>query len=125
MTQEIHIVLLSNEATRAYPAVQLALGAVAMGTKAKVYCTSAGLEVVRKGGADGIQMPGFPPLGQLLRDALQAGVEVCACAPSPEILQAMGITKETVEEGVELEDVVTFLSDALPAAKNGGIVTFI
>ncbi len=37
----------------------------------------------------------------------------------------MGITKETVEEGVELEDVISFLNDAMPAAKNGGIVTFI
>lgn len=96
-----------------------------MGTKAKVYCTSAGLELVKKGGADEIQMPGFPPLGQLLRDALSSGVKVCACAPSPEILEAMGITEDTVEEGIELEDVVTFLSEALPAAKEGGIVTFI
>ena len=125
MSQELHIVLLSNEAGRAYPALQLAMGARAMGTKAKVYCTSHGLQVVKKGAADAIEMPGYPSLGQVLRDALAAGVEVCACAPSPEILQSMGITEQTVEEGVELEDVVGFLNDALPAAKNGGIVTFI
>jgi predicted peroxiredoxin len=124
MTQELHIVLLSKEPERAYPAIQLALGAVAMGNKAKVYCTSSGLEIVRKNGAE-IQLPGFPPLKQLLRDAISSGVQVCACAPSPEILEAMGITKDTVEEGVELEDVVTFLSEALPAAREGGIVTFI
>ncbi len=125
MTQELHIVLLSSDPPRAYPAIQLAMGAVAMGAKAKVYCTSDGLEVVRKGSADRVQMPGYPPLGQLLRDALDSGVEVCACAPSPEILEAMGITSDTVEEGVELEDVIGFLNDAMPAAKNGGIVTFI
>lgn len=125
MTQELHIVLLSKEPERAYPAIQLALGAVAMGNKAKVYCTSSGLEVVKKDGAKEIQLPGFPPLKQLIHDAIQSGVKICACAPSPEILEAMGITKETVEEGVELEDVVTFLNEALPAAKEGGIVTFI
>ncbi len=125
MTQEFHIVLLSSEPFRAYPAIQLAMGAVAMGAKAKVYCTSSGLDIVRKAAADEIQMSGYPPLGQLLRDALNSGVKVCACAPSPEVLQAMGITRETVEEGVDLEDMISFLNDAMPAAKDGGIVTFI
>lgn len=125
MSQELHIVLLSNEPGRAYTAVQLAMGAVAMGNKARVYTTQKGLEVVRKGGAAGIELPGYPPLSDLLQDALQSGVEICACAPSPEILQALGITKDTVEEGVYLEDMIGFLNDALAAAQNGGVVTFI
>jgi predicted peroxiredoxin len=60
-----------------------------------------------------------------VRDAIGAGVSICACAPSREMLSQMGITSENVISGVKLEDVLGFLSNALPAAKNGGIVLFI
>ena len=123
--QEIHMVLLSNEPERVYPAFMLALGAVAMDVKVNVYCAMKGLDVVKKGAAEKIQLPGAPPLSQLIRDAISNGVRVCACAPSKEMLEQMGVTKETVEEGVELEDVVVFLRSALPAAKKGGLVFFV
>src|SRR3990172_8009703 len=103
--QELHIVLLSNDPMRTYPALSLALGAAAMGAKARIYCTTTGLDLVRKGAADNVRLPGFPPLGEVLR--------------------TFGITKETVEDGARMEDVIGFLSGALPAAKNGGVVTFI
>jgi len=123
--QELHIVLLSNDPGRAYPAFSLAMGAIAMGTKAKIYATSNGLDVVVKGGADKIQMPGMPPLSKLIEDSIKLGVKICACGPTPEFLKQMGITEDKVVEGVELEDVITFLNEALPAAQKGGIVTFI
>lgn len=123
--QEVHIVLLSNEPGRAYSAFVLALGSVAMGTKCKVYCTMQALELVKKGGADKITMPGVPSLGKYLRDAIDAGVRVTACGPSKEMLLQMGVTKESLEKGVEYEDVIGFLNAALPAAKSGGMVVFI
>jgi len=123
--QELHIVLVSNDPARAYPAFQLAMGAAAMGHKARVYATTAGLELLKKGAADKVQLPGYPPLGQILRDAIKFGAEVCACAASTDILKSQGITPETVEPGVKLEDMIGFLNGALPAAKNGGVVTFI
>lgn len=123
--QELHIVLVSKDPNRAYPAIQLAMGAAAMGHKARVYATTEGLEILRKGVADKIQLPGYPPLGQVLRDAIKLGAEVLACAASNEILKNQGITPETVEEGVKIEDMIGFLNGALPAAKNGGVVTFV
>jgi predicted peroxiredoxin len=123
--QEVHIVLLSDSPARAYPAFQLALAATALGSPARVYLTSDALRLVKQGEADKVQMPGMPTLGQLLKDSLKMGVEVCACGPSIEFLKQMGITEETVEPGVKLEDAVTFLKKALPASKQGGIVTFI
>ncbi len=123
--QELHIVLVSNDPARAYPAFQLAMGAAAMGHKARIYATTAGLELLKKGAADKVQLPGYPPLGQILRDAIKFGAEVCACAASTDILKSQGITPETVEPGVKLEDMIGFLNGALPAAKNGGVVTFI
>jgi hypothetical protein len=41
------------------------------------------------------------------------------------VLKQEGVTEEAVEDGVGLEDLGVFLKNALPAAKNGGIVTFI
>lgn len=123
--QELHIVLVSSDPNRAYPAIQLAMGAAAMGHKARLYATTGGLDLLRKGAADRIQLPGYPPLGQVLRDAIKLGAEVCACAASAEILKNQGITPETVEPGVKIEDMIGFLNGALPAAKEGGVVTFI
>ncbi len=123
--QELHIVLVSDDPNRAYPAFQLAMGAAAMGHKARIYATTAGLELLRKGAADKVTLPGYPPLGQILRDAIKYGAEVCACAASSDILKSQGITPETVEPGVKLEDMIGFLNEALPAAKDGGVVTFI
>ena len=123
--QEVHIVLISNDPDRAYSALVLALGSVTMGAKCKLYCTIGGLDVVRKGGASKITMPGAPPLEKYLKDALEAGVEVTACGPSKEMLQQMGITRDTLEQGVEFEDVIGFLNTALPASKKGGMVVFI
>ncbi len=123
--QELHLVLLSNDPERAYPALTLAMGATAIGAKARIYCTMGGLDLVRRGAADNVQMPGMPSLGTLLKDALKLGVEICACGPSPELLKQMGITEETIEPGVAVEDVMGFLSQALPAAERGGVVTFV
>lgn len=123
--QEVHLVLASNDAGRAYSAFVLALGAVTMGAKCKLYCTMNALEILKKGGASKITMPGAPPLDKYLHDALDAGVTITACGPSKEMLLQMGVNPENLEPGVEFEDVIGFLNAALPASKQGGMVLFI
>ncbi|MEM4280888.1 MAG: DsrE/DsrF/DrsH-like family protein [Candidatus Caldarchaeum sp.] len=123
--QEVHIVLVSDEPSRVYPAFQLAIGVASIGLKAQIYCTQKALNILRKGKAVNIQLPGYPPFDKVLRDAVNIGVKVFACAVSRDVLTKEGITEETVEEGVGLEDLGLFLKQALPAAKNGGIVSFI
>jgi predicted peroxiredoxin len=125
--QEMHIVLVAKEPERAYPALTLALGGVAMGRKVSVYATMSGLEVVKKHARpeEGITMSGMPPLEKFVRDAIASGVYVCACAPSADLLASMGITESNVIEGVKLEDVIGFLKNALPAAQKGGVVLFV
>ena len=39
------------------------------------------------------------------------------------MLKQMGITADNLELGVEFEDVIGFLTGALPASKKGGMVT--
>jgi predicted peroxiredoxin len=125
--QEIHLVLVSKDPERVYPALTLALGGVAMGNKVSIYATMSGLEAVKKHQkpSEGITMPGLPPIEKYVKDAIQAGVRVCACAPSQQMLKEMGVTEENVIEGVHLEDVIGFLKNALPAAQRGGVVLFI
>lgn len=123
--QEPHVVLLSNDPNRVFPALSLVLGARAMGVPGSLYCAQAGLDAVLKEKSEKIQLPGYPPASKFVRDAISAGAHVCACAPSKQILEQMGVRPDTVIEGVQLEDAITFLKRALAAAKNGGIVTFI
>jgi Predicted peroxiredoxins len=123
--QELHIVLVSNDPQRVYPALTLVLASTALGVKAHLYCTMSGLDVVKKETANKITLQGMPPIDKYLKDAIDSGTYVCACAPSKEFLNKMGITEETVFPGVKLEDAVTFLNKALNAARNGGIVLFV
>ena len=123
--QEVHIVIVSNDPTRVYPAVTLALGATALGSKVKLYATMNGWDLIRKDAGERIKMPGMPPIDKYVRDALAAGASICACAPSRDMLAQVGITESTVIPGVTLEDAIEFLTAALPAAKAGGVVLFV
>ena len=123
--QEVHLVLASNDPGRAYSALVLALGTVTMGAKCKLYCTMGALDIVKKGGASKITMPGVPSLDKYLHDAISAGVQITACGPSKEMLIQMGVTPDSLERGVDFEDVIGFLNEALPASKKGGMVLFI
>ena len=123
--QEVHLVLASNDPGRAYSSLILALGTIAMGAKCKLYCTMGALDIIKKGGASRIMMPGVPPLDKYLHDAIKEGVIVTACGPSKEFLLQLGITPDNIEQGVEFEDVIGFLNAALPASKKGGLVLFI
>jgi predicted peroxiredoxin len=123
--QEVHIVLVSNDPQRVYPALTLILASISLGVKAHLYCTMGELDVIRKDTADKISMPGMPPVSKYVKDAIEAGAYVCACAPSREFLEKMGINEETVLPGVKLEEAIAFLNRALIAARNGGIILFI
>lgn len=125
VSQELHIVLVSNEPERVYPALTLILAASALGVKAHLYATMKGLDIIRKDTMNKISMPGMPPIEEYLKNALSAGAHICACAPSKEMLTKMGINEQTLYPGVEIEEAVTFLNNALKAAKDGGIVLFI
>jgi predicted peroxiredoxin len=123
--QEVHIVLVSNDPQRVYPALTLILASISLGVRAHLYCTMGELDVIRKDTADKISMPGMPPVSKYVKDAIEAGAYVCACAPSREFLEKMGINEETVLPGVKLEEAIASLNRALIAARNGGIILFI
>ncbi len=70
-------------------------------------------------------MPGAPSLDKYLHDVIEAGIHVTACVHSKEMLKQMGVKPETLEDGVEFENVIGFLNTVLSASKKGGMVLFL
>ncbi|MEM3421796.1 MAG: DsrE/DsrF/DrsH-like family protein [Candidatus Hadarchaeum sp.] len=123
---KLYIVLLSNNPKRVYPALMLALAAAAMKDEVHLYCAMDGLDLVHKERRKSIQqLPGAPPVDQFFRDAIKMGVNVCACAPSKEMLVQMGISKEVVDKEVKLEDVTGFLLDLKKDVGDSTLLSFI
>ncbi|HED04552.1 MAG TPA: hypothetical protein ENI60_07295 [Candidatus Fraserbacteria bacterium] len=111
---KLHLVLLSNDPERAYPALTFALAAATMGDEVHLYCTMGGLDVLHPERRRSIELPGMPPIAQYLQDALKGGVSISACAPSREMLEQQGITEDLLDKGVKIEDVTGFLLNLKP-----------
>ncbi|MFQ5795216.1 MAG: DsrE/DsrF/DrsH-like family protein [Candidatus Bipolaricaulia bacterium] len=122
---KLFIVLLSNDPKRVYPALTFAMGAAAMGNEAHIYSTMDGLDLVHPERRNAIRLEGMPPIDRYFKDALGQGVHVCACAPSFQMLEALGITEEMLDEGVTFEDVTGFLLTLQEAVGPETVVTFI
>ena len=71
---------------RLYSPFVLATTAKAMGIDATVYFMIKGVEVVKKGEAEKIKMRNFPPLNEIIDQAVEAGVELMACDQSTQLL---------------------------------------
>lgn len=121
---KLHLVLLSNDPQRVYPALTFALAAAAMDDEVRLYCTMGGLDVLHPERRQGIRLEGMPPVERYLKDALEAGVKIAACAPSKEMLERLGLTRDVLDEGVDLEDVTGFLLDLKPVTPDT-LLTFI
>lgn len=121
---KLHVVLLSNDPNRVYAALMFTLTAAAMGDEANLYCAMSGLDLVHPKRREAIEMEGMPPAEQFFEDALAQGVEICACGPSRQMLEQMGITDDILDEGVKIEDVTGFLLNIKPVTEDT-LLTFI
>lgn len=122
---KLHLVLLSNDPKRIFPALMLSLASAAMGDDVRLYCAMDGLDLVHKERRKSIQMQGAPPADKMFKDALAAGVKVCACAPSKEMLVQMGITEDVIDKGVKMEDVTGFLIEVRKDVGAGTLLSFV
>jgi predicted peroxiredoxin len=57
-----------------------------MGIDATIYFVVKGVTVIKKGEAEKIQMGDFPPLKDVIDQAIEAGVELMACDQSTQVL---------------------------------------
>ncbi len=57
-----------------------------MDIDATIYFVIKGVSVIKKGEAEKIQMGNFPPLSEIINQAIEAGVKLVACDQSTQLL---------------------------------------
>jgi predicted peroxiredoxin len=103
---------------RLYAPFVLATTATTMNVDATVYFLMRGVLVVKKGEADKIKMGSFPPLKDVMKQALDAGVKFLVCDQSTQVL---GIERGGYIPGAKVVGATTLNDLALEA---DGILTF-
>ena len=88
MAQNILYVVMSgtDSPERLYAPFVLATTAKNMGIDATIYFVVKGVTVIKKGEAEKIQMGEYPPLNEVIDQAIEAGVEMMACDQSTQVL---------------------------------------
>jgi len=83
---------------RLYAPFVLGMTAAAMDIEASIFFMIKGITAVRKGEAEKIRLGSFPSLGEVMRQAVDAGVKIYICEQSSQLL---GIPKgDFVPEGI-------------------------
>jgi len=100
----------SDEPSKALPPFMLGSGALAMEMELTMFFTLSGLNIIRKGGAEKIVLPGAPKtLPEFLQIFRDAGVQMIACSAAFPIV---GIDEKDLMDGVECGGVATFVAAA-------------
>jgi len=67
---------------RTYAPFILAATAAAMGIDATIYFVNKGITIVKTGAAEAVKLGQFPPLRQVMDQAIKAGVKLTVCEQS-------------------------------------------
>ena len=97
---------------RLYAPLVLSTTAAAMGLDATVYFLGKGVTAVKSGEAERIQLGSFPPLSDVLKRAIDAGVAIKVCDQST---QLMGLGRGDYAEGCDIVGAATLNDLALDA----------
>ncbi len=103
---------------RLYAPFVLGMAAVSMGIEATIYFLIRGVTVVKKGEAEKIQLGTFPPLKEIMDQAVSAGVRLLVCEQS---CQLLGIERGGFAEGAQIVGAAT-LNDLL--LESDAVITF-
>jgi predicted peroxiredoxin len=101
-----------NTPMRLYSPIVLATVAASMNIDATVYFLGTGISVVKAGEAEKIRAGDFPPLSDMMKRALDAGVKFLVCDQSS---QLMGIGRGDYIDGAEVVGAATLNDLALDA----------
>lgn len=110
MAEKVLVFCGSDDPQKAFPPFMLGTGALASEMEVTLFFTMNGLNIVRKGGAEKIVLPGAPmPLPQFIDVMQQEGAKMIACSAA---LPIVGMQEEELIDGVEFGGVATFVADA-------------
>jgi predicted peroxiredoxin len=100
----------SDDPYKAFPPFMLGSGALATEMELTMFFTLTGLNIVRKGGAEKIVLPGAPKtLPEFLQIVRDGGAQMIACSAAFAIV---GISEADLIDGVECGGVATFVMAA-------------
>ncbi len=100
----------SDDPNKAFPPFMLGSGALATDMELTMFFTLGGLNIVCKGGAEKIQLPGAPKsLPEFLEDVQNAEAKMIACSAAFPII---GISENDLIDGVECGGVASFVIEA-------------
>ncbi|MCG6922062.1 MAG: DsrE/DsrF/DrsH-like family protein [Acidobacteria bacterium] len=103
----------SDDPHKAFPPFIMGSGALAMDMELTLFFTLSGLNIVRKGGAEKIVLPGAPKtMPEFLQIMREAGTRMIACSAAFPIV---GIKEEDLNDGVECGGVAAFVTAAQDA----------
>ena len=74
-----------------------------------------GVELVRKGGADAVEAPGFPPLKKLMDDVRELGGKLLVCGPC---IKSREISADDLVEGAEVVAAGRFVAEITSATNS-------
>ena len=110
MASKVLIFCGSDQPEKAFPPFMLGSGAVALDMEVTLFFTMSGLNIVRKGGAENIQLSGAPKtLPEFIEVMRQSGAKMIACSAAFPIVNC---TEEDLIDGVECGGVASFIIDA-------------
>ena len=97
----------SDAPEKAYPPFMLGSGALATDMELTMFFTMSGLNIVRKGGASKITLPGAPmELPAFIKIVQEGGAKMIACSAAFPIV---GMKEADLIDGVECGGVATFV----------------
>ena len=100
----------SDDPQKAFPPFMLGSGALATDMEVTMFFTMSGLNIVKKGGAEKIVLPGAPKtLPEFIKVLQEGGAKMIACSAAFPIAK---IEERDLIDGVECGGVATFVIGA-------------
>ena len=100
----------SDDPQKAFPPFMLGAGALATEMEVTMFFTMSGLNIVKKGGAEKIVLPGAPKtLPEFINVVREGGAKMIACSAAFPIA---AVKEQDLIEGVECGGVATFVIGA-------------
>jgi uncharacterized protein len=93
----------------------MAVAALASDVAVVMGFQGSGVELLRKGVADTVQAPAFPPLAKLLADVHDLGGQLLLCGPC---LTSRGITAADLVDGTEIVAAARFIAEVTSATNS-------
>jgi len=110
MAKKMLIFCGSDDPYKILPPFMLGSGALAMDMEVELFFTLTGLNIIKKGWAEKIELPGTPQtLSEFIHIMQEGQAKFIACSAAFPIV---GCSEEDLIDGVECGGVATFVSDS-------------